>query len=103
MFLEGAEDTVCNICNIKQTTAVGSVVQIVRRCKMRSEKDKGKHLIDKETLVYVTNIASKGEGFYGHVINLRTNKLQKTNAHFRDCEFKPTKHKWVNNKLIRSS
>lgn len=92
-------ETMCNICNIKQTTTVGSVVRIFRRCKIRGEKDKGKHLIEKTSLVYVTDIASRGEGFYGHVINIENNKLQKTNAHFRNCEFKPTNFKWMDENI----
>lgn len=93
----------CDVCNIKGSVTVGTVVRIVRICKMRIEKDKGRHLAEKQSLVYVTDIASKGEGFYGHVINLNKNKLQKTNAHFRDCEFKSTNYKWNNDNTLTSS
>lgn len=36
---------------------------------------------------------------YGHVINSKTHKLQKTLAHIRDCEFEATNLKWVDEKL----
>ncbi|MGG1400176.1 hypothetical protein ABE288_20490 [Bacillus salipaludis] len=90
----------CSICGIKYNTTVGSVVKIVRRCQSRTPKDKGKHLADKQSLIYVTKIATRGEGFYGQMINLEESNLQKTNAHFRDCEFEATNYIWENNKLI---
>jgi hypothetical protein len=90
----------CSTCEIKNNTTVGSVVKIVRRCQTRTYKDKGKHLENKQSLVYVTKIAARGEGFYGQVINLEKNRLQKTNAHFRDCEFESTNYKWNYEKLL---
>lgn len=87
-------DYMCIECNIKSSTVVGSVVINVRRCKKRPVNDRGAGIVGK--LFYVTKIASRGEGVYGHVINETTGKLQKTQAHIRDCEFELTNYKWEN-------
>jgi hypothetical protein len=92
----------CSSCNITHNTTVGSVVKIVRRCATRTAKDKGKHLAEKQSLVFVTKIATRGEGFYGRVINIAGSKLMKTEAHFRDCEFESTNYKWDNNTLLNT-
>jgi hypothetical protein len=90
----------CAACNIKNHTTVGSVVKIVRRCKKRTTKDKGRHLAEKQALVFVTRIASRGEGFYGRVINAETNILMKTEGHFRNCEVIQSDFKWIKNQLV---
>lgn len=89
----------CTTCGIRKNTTVGAVVKVVRRCNTRTPKDKGLHLVDKQALVFVNRIASRGEGFYGHLINIKESKLMKTNAHFRDCEIEATNYNWVNGKL----
>lgn len=75
---------------------MGSVVMNVRRCSSRTAGDKGKHLADKEVLFYVTEVATRGEGIYGHVIRKDSGELCKTRAHIRDCEFLNTTFKWEN-------
>lgn len=90
----------CTKCNIKSSTVVGAVVKNVRRCSQRSANDRGAGLAINESLLYVTKIATRGEGVYGHVINPITHKLQKTLAHIRDCEFDATDYKWLDGNLV---
>jgi hypothetical protein len=89
----------CTKCNIKQSAVVGSVVENVRRCDKRSKMDKGKALAENHVLMLIVKSATRGEGVYGHVINLKTGQLNKTLVHIRDCEFVNTNHKWRNGKL----
>ena len=89
----------CNVCRIKNSTTVGSVVMNVRRCSSRTAGDKGKHLADKEVLFYVTEVAARGEGVYCHVIKKEPGKLGKTRAHIRDCEYVNTTYNWDNGRL----
>jgi len=67
-------------------------VKNVRRCQKRSASDRGVSIVGR--LLYVTKIASRGEGVYGYVINEAIGELQKTYAHIRDCEFVLTNNKW---------
>jgi hypothetical protein len=97
-FKEGAKD-MCTRCNIKQSAVVGSVVKNVRRCDKRSKNDKGKSLAENHVLMYIKEIATRGEGVYGHVINLKTGQLNKTLAHIRNCEFVNTSYRWQNGEL----
>ncbi|MCK1997499.1 hypothetical protein MPH47_09745 [Psychrobacillus psychrodurans] len=89
----------CTKCNNRNTTVVGAVVKNVRRCNQRPANDRGAGLAINESLFYVTKIATRGEGVYGHVINPITHKLQKTLAHIRDCEFEATNLKWIDERL----
>ena len=90
----------CTKCNFKNSTVVGAVVRNVRRCNQRPENDHGAGLAINGSLFYVTKIATRGEGVYGHVINPNTHKLQKTLAHIRDCEFDATDYKWMDGNLL---
>ena len=90
----------CTKCNIKNSTVVGAVVKNVRRCSKRPNNDHGAGLANHQSLFYVTKIATRGEGIYGHVINPNTHKLQKTLAHIKDCEFESTDLKWKDDNLI---
>lgn len=89
----------CTKCNIRNSTVVGAVVKNVRRCSHRPISDHGAGLAKNRSLFYVTKMARSGEGIYGHVINPKTHKLQKTIAHIRDCEFEATNLKWIDEKL----
>lgn len=90
----------CTKCGTSESAPVGTVVINTRRCSDRTINDHGKSIVGK--LVYVTQIATRNEGVYGHVINEKTNKLQKTRVSIRDCEFKVTDYKWSNeNGLVK--
>ena len=89
----------CRVCNIKNSAVVGSVVKNVRRCKKRPINDRGLSIVGR--LLYVTKIASLGEGVYGYVINESTGNLQKTQAHIRDCEFELTNNKWSDGVFLK--
>lgn len=65
----------CNVCRIKNSTTVGSVVMNVRRCSSRTAGDKGKHLAEKEVMFYVTEVAARGRESMAML--LKTNPVNK--------------------------